>query len=236
MPTHSKAKSHRESDGARPAERSKVATRSAVTGKKLGKAAQRAVVKNADCIDQMLAILERADDADDVVSMTGGTLALTLGRVIRSPGGGRLEVNVLVLPNAAAPLTGRPIAEVCSVPVCGNLRIKGRSQTKTDFANCMLTDDIIVIRGGFASGKMGPAMAQAVQRQMDRLRLSYPPRFFAGRTCAWDADEEDDLFDRTGDLDGEMAEAAAVRATAGGNGGLRERKEAPMTAEEIDAI
>ena len=228
MPTHTKAKSHRESDGARPAERSKVATRSAVTGKKLGKAAQRAVIKNADCIDLMLAILERADDAGDVVRMTGSTI--TLGRVIRSPGGGRLEVNVL---DFSATETGGPVAEVCSVPVSGNLRIKGRSQTKTDFANCMLADDIIVVRGGLASGKMGPAMAEVVQRHLDRVQIEYPPRFFAGRTCAWESvDVEDDLFDRSGDLDGERAEAAAVRAAQGGKGS----KETPMTAEEIDAI
>ena len=224
MPAHTKAKSHKESDGGRPTERSKVATRSAVTGKKLGKAAQRAVVKNADCIDLMLAILERADDAGDVVRMTG---ALTLGRVIRSPGGGRLEVNVLDFSTETA--------EVCSVPVSGNLRIKGRSQTKTDFANCMLADDIIVVRGGLASGKMGPAMAQEVRRHLDRVRIAYPTGFFAGRTCAWLSDiaEEDDLFDRSGDLDGERAEANAVRATQGGKG---EKKEAPLTAEEIDAI
>ena len=237
MPTHTKSKSSEGGAAARaPASGGAGAGRSAVTGKKLSKTQRRAIEKSADCIDCFLDGFRRGGVAalDDA--------AMTLGRVIRSTGGGRLEVTVLHMPACADEEVREktPISVMASVPIGGNMKFKGGSQNKTDRANCMVADDVIVIRGGFACGKMTPAMAQLIRREFEKKDIMYPSGFFAARVVA-DAGAvaiaEDDLFDRTEELAAEEKAIAELRAEKARIRALRRGtaagEEAPLN---IDAI
>jgi len=209
-----------------------------VTGQKLSKTARRAIEKSADCIDGFLDGFRRGGVAaldDD---------AMTLGRVIRSTGGGRLEVTALHMPACADEEIREktPISSMASVPIGGNMKFKGVSQNKTDRANCMVADDVIVIRGGFACGKMTPAMAQLIRREFEKNDIMYPSGFFAARVVAdagagAGAGAEDDLFDRTEELAAEEKAIAELRAEKARIRALRRGtaagEEAPLN---IDAI
>ena len=193
--------------------------RSQVTGVKLGKGARRALNKNADCIDEFLHIVQSARTLDELTGDLGAE-ALTLGHVTRSTGCGRLEVTALNISACAyAEVRAKePVAEEgCSVPICGTLKFKGRSQTKTDRANCMCAGDVIVLRGGLASAKMSPAAASVVQRAFERYGMVFPRAFFTrtAEAAAAAAEEEDGfVFDRSEELAAEEEEVAKLRAEA----------------------
>jgi len=140
--------------------------RSQATGTKLGKGARRAINKNADCVKDYLQIVASASTSSDLKAMLEEE-ALTLARVTRGTGGGRLEVHL------------QDGMEGVSVPICGTLKFKGRSSTKTDRANCMCAGDVIIIRGSFASAKLTPSDASAVKRKFDKLGMAVPMGFFA---------------------------------------------------------
>ena len=95
--------------------------RSAVTGVKMGKGARRALLKNAECVDEVLDIIARAEAVE---RKTGGMkgeptkaaaiwleqtmeqAAITLGRVTRSTGGGRLAVTLQTGEEVSVPIAG----------------------------------------------------------------------------------------------------------------------------------
>jgi len=193
--------------------------RSQVTGVKLGKGARRALNKNADCIDDFLHIIQSARTLEE---LTGGlgTDALTLGRVTRSTGCGRLEVTALNIDACAyAEVRAKEsISEAgISVPICGTLKFKGRSATKTDRANCMCAGDVVVLRGGLASGKMSAASASVVRRAFENHGMHFPGNFFASTAeaaGAAEAEEDGFVFDRSEELAAEEAEVAKLRAEA----------------------
>lgn len=223
----------------------KSAARSQVTGAKIGKGARRALNKNADCVDDFLHIVQTAADLDDLTTSLGRD-ALTLGRVTRSTGCGRLEVTALNIDGCAYPevFAKDGNAEVgCSVPICGTLKFKGRSSTKTDRANCMCAGDVIILRGGLASGKMSAAAAALVRSTFDGYKMTYPSGFFTTSTSADDAGDDVIEWDRSEELAAEGAEVAALRAEAARARALRsgsgvaeaeeEKEEEPLN---IDAI
>lgn len=156
--------------------------RSQATGTKLGKGARRAINKNSDCVKDYLQIVASAQTSAQLVE-TLEEEALTLARVTRGTGGGRLEVHL------------QDGTEGVSVPISGTLKFKGRSNTKTDRANCMCAGDVIIIRGSFASAKLSPSDASAVRRKFDKLGLSIPMGFFAATGEI--KEEEAFEFDRT---------------------------------------
>ena len=193
--------------------------RSQVTGVKLGKGARRALNKNADCIGDFLSIIQDSKSLDELTGDLGSE-ALTLGRVTRSTGCGRLEVTALNIDACAyAEVRAKEsISEAgISVPICGTLKFKGRSATKTDRANCMCAGDVIVLRGGLASAKMSAASASVVRRTFDRWAMTYPASFFASTAeaaGAAEAEEDGFVFDRSEELAVEEAEVAKLRAEA----------------------
>lgn len=219
--------------------------RSAVTGTKLGKGARRALNKNADCIDNFLCIVNSANTLTNLTDWLDAE-ALTVGRVTRSTGCGRLEVTVLDIEAAANSSVGRPVAvEGASIPICGTLKFKGRSNTKSDRANCMCVGDVIVVRGGLASAKCSAAAADAVQRVFDRLGVKYPKSFFAATASSAAAEAEEGaefgfVFDRSEELAAEEKEVAALRAETARASALRTGRVAASSSDDdevnIDAI
>jgi hypothetical protein len=182
--------------------------RSAVTGVKMGKGARRALLKNAECVDEVLDMIARAEAQEKRTDTKAGAAwleqamaqaAITLGRVTRSTGCGRLAVTMQ---------TGEEV----SVPIAGTVKFKGKSGTKTDRENCMCANDIIVIRGSFANAKVSPAAAAQIRRAYEHFRIPTPSAFFA---FAEDSEAEDGYeFDRSEEQEAEAAEIAALKVAA----------------------
>jgi hypothetical protein len=162
-----------------------MSARSAATGRKEGKAAKRARMKNAAAVEEFLNLIERGRNADDVDRLLTEN-GLMLAHVIKATGAGRLEVRLL---------DGRE----GSFPIAGSIMFSGGAATKGDRENCMSAGDVIVIRGGRAAGKFQRATATRVRGLFKRHGISYPPTFFgaeAGSSRDFfeaDSDEEDDV-------------------------------------------
>ena len=90
----------------------------------MGKGARRALGKNAECVDDFMVLVTASKDAE-LLQVELKREALTLARVTRSPGCGRLEVTL------QDGTTG------VSVPIAGTIKFKGRAGTKADRSNCM---------------------------------------------------------------------------------------------------
>ena len=163
--------------------------RSQATGTKLGKGARRAINKNADCVKDYLQIVASAPTSGHL-AIALEEEALTLARVTRGTGGGRLEVQL------------QDGTEGVSVPISGTLKFKGRSSTKTDRANCMCAGDVIIIRGSFASAKLPPSSASVVKRKFEKLGVTTPMGFFASAGVV----AEEDAFEFTREEDQENHE------------------------------
>jgi hypothetical protein len=155
-------------------------SRNAVTGQKLGKAARRGLIKNAEACEEFLTICHTSRQVESDLSAA----ALTLARIVRPTGAGRVE---------ALLQTG----ETVSLPIAGAIKFKGGAGTKADRANCMGRDDIIVVRGAQAAGKLSDAAAQEIKRIFARIGVSVPHGFFAEAAT----EEGDDVieFDRSGE-------------------------------------
>ena len=176
-------------------------------GIRLGKGAKRALMKNAECVDDFLHIVQHSPDAESIETALKEE-ALVLARVTRPLGCGRLQVTLQDGANL-------------SVPIAGTVKFKGRSNNKADRANCMCTDDVIVIRGSAASAKVSPAAAALIRKQYERKGVSTPKGFF---TSAVEEEEAEEMgcvgggggfeFDRSDELDNEGSEIATLRAEA----------------------
>jgi len=202
------------------------ASRSAATGVKMGKGARRALLKNAECVDEFLDAIAAAEAVErrspagaaagaEALEQALTRNALTLGRVTRSTGAGRLEVTLQ---------TGETGV---SVPIAGTVKFKGRSGTKTDRANCMCANDIIVIRGSFANAKVSAAAAAQIRRAFTHFQITTPAGFFAFAEDAADA-EDGYEFDRSEEEAAEAAEIAALKVSAAKAGG------APASDSDLD--
>ena len=183
-----------------------VGSRSQVTGRQLGRAAVRALNKNAEVADEYLDAVESATSLSDLSSLASS--AFVLGRVERNPGGGRLKV---LLQTGAG---GQ------DVTISGNLRFKGAASKKTDRANCFCANDVIVIRGGLASSKLTAAAASRVRRVFVKYGLSFPAGFFVAGAAAAEAADEDFEFDRS-EEEAEEAVAETARHVAKNGGGSK---------------
>jgi len=204
--------------------------RSAVTGTKMGKGARRALLKNAECVDEFLDVIGQAEAMDRKgtpkaevgawLEMTLTRSALFLGRVTRSTGAGRLEVTLQ---------TGE---KGVSVPIAGTVKFKGKSGTKTDRANCMCANDVIVIRGSFANAKVQPGVAAQIRRAFERFGVVTPVGFFAFAEAA--AEEEDGYeFDRSEELEAEAEEIAALKMSAAKAGGAPAASDSDIDLDRI---
>jgi hypothetical protein len=144
-------------------------TRSAVTGRQLGRAAQRAEDKNAIGAARFIQAVEKGRVPD----------SCTMGRVIRGTGGGRVEVLLY---------TG----ETGSFRIGGRIAFHGNAATKTDRAACMCAGDYIVVDGLLAIAKLSNGSAQRLAAILGEA----PPGFLeaeeaSGDGFEWDRSEEE---------------------------------------------
>jgi hypothetical protein len=190
------------------------AGRSAVTGRPLGKAAIRALTKNAEAVEEVVEICDRAATAEDLQERMERA-ALILAKVSRTVGGGR----VLVLLQDG---------EEVSVPIGGSIKMKGKAATKTDRANCMCQGDYVVVRGGIAAGKMSPATVTYVRQVFADLMVAMPKGFFPSA-------DADDMFDRTDQAAAEAVMLSEIKAAKARASALRSGVAVAET-EETDAV
>ena len=115
---------------------SKPASRSAVTGRQLGRAAQRSETKNSEGAEDFVASIET-----NTVHR-----AITLARVTRQVGGGRVELQLY---------TG----ETGIYTIAGRIAFRGRAANKTDREACMCVGDYVVVDGAQVVAVLGKALA-----------------------------------------------------------------------------
>jgi len=224
MPTHSKSKSH---GGESAPSRSKSSaasfaagganstekTRSAVTGRQLGRAAIRSINKNADAVSDYLDSVLSASSLSDLQGIV--SKAFILGLVVRQMGAGRLAVTLQ---------TGE--REV-NLPIKGVLRFKGRANTdaKKERGNTMMPGDFIIVDGGQAAGRLTKVQADRVRSTFRRHALPVPADFFAALEheeedlggFAWDRSEEA-AAEATAEEERKVEEARCAIVKAGGAG------------------
>jgi hypothetical protein len=193
-------------------------SRFAGTGVKMGRAAKRAIDKSGECIDEFMEILTKG--SKDLLAAQE-VAAMAAARVTKSVGGGRLQVQLQDGTNT-------------SVPIAGTLKFRGSSRSKTDRANCMCVGDIVVVRGGFAAGKMTNAEAKRCGSIYDRLGIVVPAGFFAAASelmaeaepvaYEWDRSEKDE---NQADEDGS--------SSSGSSGGSSKSKKGTATRTDYAA-
>lgn len=183
----------------------------------------RALTKNAESVDQFVEICERAPTAADMYDALERA-ALILGRVTRTVGGGRIQVQLY---------TRDGVNEDVSVPIGGSIRMKGKAATKTDRANCMCQGDFVVVRGGIAAGKMSAATVAYIRGVFSDLEVMMPRGFFVvtdDDTETFEFDRSDQAADEAvtiSELRARIARASALRA------GVAVEAEGPV---DVDAI
>ena len=160
-----------------------------VTGRKIGKAVKRGMVKN---VCHLIEFVDMVTTSKTLLSdLSRGSI--TVGRVIRNMGADRLHVLALTF--------DAKLATEASVPISGALRFHGRSANKTDMSHCMFGGDLIVINGGVASAKLTPAIAFETQRIFEENNIRVPAGFFtigSVTVVAPATDEEEFEWDRKG--------------------------------------
>ena len=168
------------------AKNSAVKSRSAVTGRQLGRAAKRSERKNSVAVEEYVEAVEGAKTAEDLAWVATGQ-GLTVGRVTKAMGAGRLEVQ---LPDGGS----------ANIVIAGAVKFKGHAATKGDRSNCMSVADFIVVRGSQAAGKMSRAVAARIQAVFERHGVVVCKGFFASSAssggAAGTAEEDDFEWDR----------------------------------------
>jgi hypothetical protein len=118
----------------------KTASRSAVTGRQMGRAAQRSENKNSDGAESFVAAVE----ADNIHPAT------TLARVTRQVGGARVELQLY---------TG----ETGIYTIAGRIAFRGRAANKTDRNACMCVGDFVVVDGAQVAAVLSDDQAKRVE-------------------------------------------------------------------------
>lgn len=145
-----------------------------------GKAARRNATKNASHVLDYLDTLEAAKTLDALETYMERE-AIQLARVTRQSGAGHLKVTL------------QDGSTDVDVTIAGSLRFKGRAATKGDRSNCMNVNDLIVLHGPQAAGKIPREFHGRIEAAFTRLRVSAPKGFFA-KGAADDAGDDDDGF------------------------------------------
>ena len=201
MPKHNSAQKPQKK---KPSTGGGVATRSQVTGRQLGRAAIRALEKNAHCIDEFLSKIDDAENMDDLLNIEEVD-AFYVARVIRSEGAGWF--NVLLRDGSEA-----------KVHVAGTIAFHGRAGTKTDRDNCIIANDNIIISGGRASAKLSSALSSHIKKVFKAHSFPYPKNFFGNEESV----AEDDAgweFDHSEDEEAEVADMKKTIASRSKNNG-----------------
>lgn len=226
MPAHTKTRSSAEGGGAPKAKKSKVSAMSGDAaaassrgpgGKKKGKAALRAEAKNAGVVKATLDICRAAADEKELLANLQEE-DLTLARVTAAPGGRHLVVTLM---------TG---AAGVVVPISGVTAFRGGARTKGALPNHMGRDDLVVLYGAHARGKIPLALASEIRDIFHRLGVVVPVEFFPASARdggeGWCFDREDEHLDAEAGLIAaeEAAAAAAAAARAAREGGYGDGK------------
>jgi hypothetical protein len=101
-----------------------------------------------------------------------------LGKVIKTPGGGRLKV---LIQDGSEEL----------VLISQSVKIMGRAGNKTDRPNCMCINDLILIDGGYAMAKIPPSTVIKILDIFEKHECILPDCYSSVST----ATKEDDFFD-----------------------------------------
>jgi len=135
--------------------------------------------KNASSIIKYMKILEDSDKRSilDIPVEHG----FRLGKVIKTPGGGRLKV---IIQDDTEEL----------VLISKSVKIMGRAGNKTDRSNCMCVNDMIIIDGGFAVAKVPPSTVIRILEIFKKHEYVLPSIF----SLVSVASKEDDMFDYSG--------------------------------------
>ncbi len=175
-------------------------------GKKVGRAALRAQTKNSECCEEYVSRLMAAPTYETIEEMADDHIFL--GRITKNVGCGNVQV---LLQNG----------EKATIPIGGAIRFRGKAANKSDRSNCMLTDDVVVVDGGFAGGKLTARQITEVRRIFSSVHYSAPKGFFCtvGELHDDDAEETGFEFDRTGASAVELAMEEKERRSGGGAGG-----------------
>lgn len=161
---------------------------------------------NADAVFDFVTALETAAKQSDFQEYLTRT-ATSIGRVTRTPGARLLKVTLL---------DGTTDAEIL---ISGTISFKGRmGQGKTTRANCMLVNDLVVIDGGRATGKIPGELFSVIQSHFDRLGVSYPTGFFMKGTDATAVDPASMGYDWETDEAATMASLAKTARKSGAGG------------------
>ena len=167
-----------------------------------GKAARRNTQKNASHVLEYLEAVESAKTKDDLeVWMERHSVQIAC--VTRWSGGGHLKVT---LQDGTADV---------DVTIAGSLRFKGRAATKGDRPSAMNVNDIIVLYGPQAAGKIPRDLCRRVAAAFDRLGVKTPKGFFTKGATDIEGAEEDDVFERDEEATAESLAAAAKVVSRG---------------------
>lgn len=185
----------------------------------LGKSALRACKKATEAVDEFVDAVEKAAASGRAEIEALPDTGITIGRVTRSSGCNRLKV---------LDWDGTPDVD-CRI--AGSVAFKGKAATKGDRKNCMSVGDVIVIRGGLATGKLSAACCKRVKEVFDRHAVRYPTGFFAAPTAtAGGSDAEDDTgFEFGAAEEPEEDEELKQKALPAGRS-----KAAAVSDEEVD--
>lgn len=261
MPAHTKTRASADGGAAPAKTKTKISASSGDAaagskrgpgGKKKGKAAIRAEAKNAGVVKAVLDICRSAADSTGLLANLREA-DLTLARVTAAPGGRHLVVTLM---DGAAGVV---------VPISGVTAFRGGARTKGELPNYMGRDDLVVLYGAHARGKISLALAEEISEIFGRLGVATPVGFFPseddGGEVGWRFGREEQRAYEEGEAEAavstaEELAAARVRAREGGYGDgsgavgvearaalygekREEKKAAPARSaedEEIDAI
>lgn len=184
-----------------------------------GKAARRAAAHNADNVLDYLDNLEKADTLDALETYMERN-AVQLARVTRTPGGRLLKVTLQ---------DGTKDADIM---ISGTLGLHGRAATKSHIASCMSVNDIVLLEGGRASGKIPTDLFAPIQAAFDHLGVRYPDGFFL--KGATDAAASTTALGYDWETDEAGAKAALTKSAKGRGGGAGAGGGAAADADEID--
>lgn len=181
MPIHSKSRS---SEGGEAKKAKKVdmsaASKRGPGGVKKSFRAIRAEAKNGCLVKEVLAICRDAKDYDEMAAEFKAA-DITLGRVTASPGGRHLVVTLMTCEKNV------------SVPISGVVSFKGAVRTKGHLPTFMGVDDIVVLFGAYARGKIPHSIVPEVQASFARVKFPVPHHFFPEEHAGgegWEFDRE----------------------------------------------
>jgi len=189
-----------------------------------GKAARRNTQKNASHVLEYLEAVESAKTRVDLETwMT--RKAVQIARVTRWSGGGHLRVTL------------QDGTTEVDVTIAGSLRFKGHAATKGDRPSAMNVNDLIVLYGPQAAGKIPRDLNERIETAFTRLGVKTPKGFFAkGAADADGAGAEDGYIFGEDDDEDAAAEALVAAAKVVPRGAAKKAAAAASDSDSDDEV